>query len=351
MRLEQDIKCDFNDVLLRPKRSMLKSKNDLTLTRKFTFKYSPYAWEGTPIIASPMDGVGTFSMSKVLQEYKMITAIKGDYSLKEWYTACKELNFNYIALKVGTGAAFDKDAQDYKKLRAILDEFPDLKMIVVDVANFYLQSSTDFLKLLRDDYSEHIIMCGNVATADIAEQLIFDGADVVRVGIGPGAICTTRIQAGVGYPQLSAIDECADVVHGIQGHVIGDGGCVYPGDIGKAFGAGADFVMLGTMLAAHNESEEIIDVDGRIRFWGMSSEAARARHGSRKDLYQSNEGRVVDLPCRGPVSNTVDDIIGGLASTMVYIGARRLKDIPKCATFIRVSNKQTHNRSVEPYTI
>lgn len=351
MRIETDTKLDFSDVLLRPKRSMLRSKNDITLQRKFNFKYSSHEWTGIPIIASPMDGVGTFSMARVLQEYEMITSIKGDYSLNEWEKAAKHLDFDYVAPKVGTGYAFDRQARDYKKLKSILTEFSAIRIIVVDVANFYLQSSTDFLKLLRDDYPEHIIMCGNVATADIAEQLVFDGADVVRVGIGPGAICTTRIQAGVGYPQLSAIDECADVVHGIQGHVIADGGCVYPGDVSKAFGAGADFVMLGTMLAAHDESEEEKDDAGNIKFWGMSSEAARARHGSRKDLYQSNEGRVVSLPCRGPVNKTIDDIIGGLASTMVYIGAKRLKDIPKCATFIRVSNKQTYNRSVEQYTI
>lgn len=353
MRIENDIKLDFNDVLLRPKRSMLKSKNDITLQREFTFKYSPHTWKGIPIIASPMDGVGTFSMAKVLQDVKMITSIKNGYSIEQWEEANEYLDFDYIAPRVGTGYAFDKNAIDYIKLKLILKEFPDIKMIVIDVANFYLQSSTDFLKLLRDDFPEHIVICGNVATPDISEQLIFDGADVVRIGIGPSSICTTRIKAGVGYPQLSAINECSDVVHGIQGHIVGDGGCTSPGDIAKAFGVGADFVMLGSMLAAHAESEErVVSAANKnyIRFWGMSSQAARERHGSRKDLYQSDEGRVVLLPFRGIVINTIKDILGGLASSMVYIGAKRLKDIPKCATFIRVSNKQTYNTSLEQYT-
>ena len=294
-----------------------------------------------------MDGVGTFSVAKVLQKYKMLTAIKGDYELSDWECAAKDVNFDYVAVRVGTGAAFDKRAEDYQKMCQVLCNFP-VNIIVVDVANFYLQSSTDFLKILRDDYPNHIIFCGNLATADIAEQLIFDGADAVRVGIGPGAICTTRIKTGVGYPQISAINECSDIVHGIQGHVIGDGGCTNPGDISKAMGAGADFVMLGTMLAAHDECEEEIK-DGYVYFWGMSSSAARERHGGREDGYQSTEGRVVKLPHKGPIKDTIEDILGGISSTMVYIGAERIKDIPKCSTFVRVNS--THNRWVRKYDV
>jgi len=347
MRIEHELKLDFDDVLLRPKRSMLKSKLDITLEREFTFRHSTHKWTGTPIIASPMDGTGTFSVAKVLQEYNMITAIKAGYELYEWEEQSKDIDFDYIAARVGTGAAFDSRALDYNNLKTLLCEYP-IKIIVVDVANFYLQSSTDFLKILRDNYPNHIIFCGNVATADIAEQIIFDGADAVRVGIGPGAICTTRIKTGVGYPQISAINECSDIVHGIKGHVIADGGCTNPGDISKAMGAGADFVMLGSMLAAHDECEEEI-IDGYVHFWGMSSKAARERHGGRKDGYQSTEGRVLKLPHKGPIKDTVEDILGGISSTMVYIGAERIKDIPKCSTFVRVN--ATHNRSLRKYDV
>lgn len=345
MRVESDLKYDFNDLLLRPKRSMLRSKLDITLERIYKFKHSPHTWTGIGIIASPMDGVGTFSMAKELQKFKMITAIKGGYEFSDWEANAQDIDFDYIAVRVGTGAAFDKNASDYAQMKHILKTFP-IKIIVVDVANFYLQSSTDFLKLLRDDYPNHIIFCGNIATPDIAEQLIFDGADAVRVGIGPGAICTTRIKAGVGYPQLSAVNECADTVHGVQGHVISDGGCTNPGDIAKALGAGADFVMLGSMLAAHSECEEEIK-DGHVLFWGMSSKAARERHGGRKDGYQSDEGRIVKLRHKGFVKHTIEDILGGISSTMVYIGAGRIKDIPKCATFVRVNS--THNRWLRQY--
>ncbi len=348
MRIELDVKLDYSDVLLRPKRSMLQSKKDLTLTRKFKFVHSPHIWEGIPLMASPMDGVGTFSMARSLQDFKIITAIKKDYTIRDWFNAYNTgINPEYLAITVGTGRFFDKKANDYVTMKKILKEVP-VRIIVVDVANFYIQSSTEFLKILRDDFPDHIIMAGNIATSDIAEYMIFAGADVVRVGIGPGSACTTRIKAGVGFPQFSAVVECADTVHGIYGHVIADGGCTNPGDVMKALAAGGDFVMLGSMLAAHDECEEEI-AEGKVRFYGMSSEAARERHGGRKDGYQSNEGRVLELPCRGPVSHTVDDILGGITSGMMAIGSKRLKDIPKCATFVKVNH--THSKWLHQYDV
>jgi len=348
MRLDPDVKLDYSDVLLRPKRSMMTSKMDVVLEREFKFVHSPHIWNGIPLMASPMDGVGTFTMAKELQKYKMITVVKKDYKTGDWYNAMEEgVDPDYLAVTIGTGRFFNEKAKDYKKMKTILNNFP-VKMIVIDVANFYINSSTEFLKILREDFPEHIIMAGNIATSDIAEYMIFAGADVVRVGIGPGSVCTTRIKAGVGYPQFSAVMECADTVHGIKGHVIADGGCTNPGDISKALAAGGDFVMLGSMLSAHDECEESIE-DGMVTFYGMSSEAARGRHGGRKDGYQSNEGRVVSLPCRGPVADTVEDILGGITSSMVYIGAERLKDMQKCATFMRVN--QTHSRWLQQYDV
>lgn len=346
---------DFGDVLLKPKRSMLTSKLDVTLERKFKFLHSSRTWEGIPIMASNMDGVGTFSMASSLQKHKMLTILKRDYSMSDWSTwmnGSNPIDPNYIGISVGTGVWFDRESQDFLMAKNIIEEYPEVSFIVVDVANGYLESSVGALKIVREEFPEHVVVCGNVATLEMAEELTFQGADIVKVGIGPGSVCTTRIKSGVGVPQLSAIIDCSDV-HGIQGHIIGDGGCTSPGDVAKAFGAGADFVMLGSMLAAHDVCEETIvtDDDGRefIEFYGMSSDAARKRHGARKDGYRSTEGRVVRLPYRGPVEDMVQDILGGLTSAMVYIGAQKIKDMPKCTTFNRV--RHTHSQWLREFDV
>jgi GMP reductase len=207
----------------------------------------------------------------------------------------------------------------------------------------------------------------------MTEELILAGADIVKVGIGPGSVCTTRIQTGVGYPQLSAVIECADAAHGLGGHIIADGGCTCPGDVAKAFAAGADFVMLGGMLAGHDEGggdiitktylTNEIDTEGLygdigsqikvdkqfVQFYGMSSKSANDKHfGGLKD-YRSSEGRTVLVPYRGAVANTVQEILGGVRSTCTYVGAKKIKQLPKCATFIRCT--QTHNSVYEGSTI
>ena len=107
---------------------------------------------------------------------------------------------------------------------------------------------------VRAEFPNHTILAGNVVTGEMVEELILSGADIIKVGIGPGSVCTTRKKTGVGYPQLSAVLECADAAHGLGGHIISDGGCTCPGDVAKAFGAGADFVMMGGMLAGHDQS-------------------------------------------------------------------------------------------------
>ena len=242
---------------------------------------------------------------------------------------------------------WDPDAMDYKNMQDVLNSFPDVKMITVDVANAYHQNFVDFIKKVREEYPEKVIVAGNVVTPEMVEELIINGADMVKIGIGPGSVCTTRTMTGVGVPQFSAILECADAANGVDGHIMADGGCVYPGDIAKALGGGAHAVMIGGMLAGHDESE-IQSVDGKREFYGMSSDRAREIHGKRKDGYRGNEGRHVALPDRGPVNDTVEDILGGIRSAATYIGARRLKDMPKCATFVRVENNI--NKIYERYT-
>ena len=348
MRINYEAKINFEDVLLQPKRSTLTSRKDVDMTRKFTFRNSGKVMNFTPIFASNMDGVGTFSMAKVLQEHKMMTVITKSTSVDQWRQAVGSgLRLQSVSVSVGTNKMWDREAMDYKNMQDVLNSFPDVKMITVDVANAYHQNFVDFIKKVREEYPEKVIVAGNVVTPEMVEELIINGADMVKIGIGPGSVCTTRTMTGVGVPQFSAILECADAANGVDGHIMADGGCVYPGDIAKALGGGAHAVMIGGMLAGHEESE-MQSVDGKREFYGMSSDRAREIHGKRKDGYRGNEGRHVALPDRGPVNDTVEDILGGIRSAATYIGARRLKDMPKCATFVRVENNI--NKIYERYT-
>ena len=337
MRIEYDVKLDFRDVLIRPKRSVLKTRSEVFLEREFKFRHSGKNWKGIPIIAANMDHTGTLAMAKALSEHKLLTAVDKFMSLDEWRTFAKEtpraMPFCFVSLGIAEA--------DFDKLKQILASV-ELSFICLDVANGYTERFVACLEYLRATYPEMVIMAGNVVTGEMVEELILSGADIVKIGIGPGSVCTTREKTGVGYPQLSAIIECADAAHGLGGQVCADGGCATPGDVAKAFAAGADFVMLGGMFAGHDESSgEVIEQDGKKykRFYGMSStEAMEHYHGSVAD-YRASEGRSVNVPYRGPVKNTVLDILGGLRSTCTYVGAHRLKELSKRTTFIRVSKQ------------
>ncbi|WP_298367218.1 GMP reductase [uncultured Lutibacter sp.] len=341
MRIETDLKLGFKDVMIRPKRSTLSSRAQVTLDRDFTFLHSNYKWNGIPIMAANMDTVGTFEMAKELAKHKIFTAIHKHYSVEEWkdfVSSVDEEVTNYIAVSTGTGEA------DEEKIATIFSQNPNLKFICIDVANGYSEHFVNFVKQTRLNYPNKVIMAGNVVTGEMVEELILAGADIVKVGIGPGSVCTTRVKTGVGYPQLSAIIECADAAHGLGGQIVSDGGCKIPGDIAKAFGGGADFVMLGGMLAGHTESGgETIEIDGKKfkQFYGMSSETAMNKHVGGVANYRASEGKTVQIPFRGSVENTVQDFLGGLRSTCTYVGASRLKELTKRTTFIRV--QEQHN--------
>ena len=349
MRINTEPKLNFDDVLLEPKRSTLSSRKDVDMTRKFTFRNSGKVVNFLPIFASNMDGVGTFSMAKALQEHKMMTVITKSTTLEQWKIAVGNgVRLQSVSVCTGTNKMWDPEAVDYKNMQEVLKSFPDIKFITVDVANAYHENFVDFIKKVRDEYPDKVIIAGNVVTPEMTEELIINGADVVKIGIGPGSVCTTRTMTGVGVPQFSAILDCADAANGVDGHIMADGGCVYPGDIAKAFGGGAHMVMIGGMLAGHDESEQEV-VNGKVEFYGMSSDRAREVHGKRKDGYRGNEGRLISLPHRGPVQETVEDILGGVRSACTYIGARRLKDMPKCASFVTVHNNI--NKVYEQYTV
>ena len=382
MRIENEVLLDYSDVLIRPKRSTLGSRKDVDLNRQFTFRnYKPYVdtnslpdgyplvykqehYNGIPIMAANMDGVGTFEQADALANIGMFTCLVKTYGADEIadYFSNNSIRTEHVAVSIGITAA------DEMKFHNVYDKVGNnVKYVCVDVANGYSERFVGYVKTLRENYPEIVIIAGNVVTADQTQELILNGADIVKVGIGPGSVCTTRIQTGVGYPQLSAVIECADAAHGLGGHIIADGGCTCPGDVAKAFAAGADFVMLGGMLAGHDEgggevitkkyiTDEFQD-DGRTRkfdekqfvqFYGMSSDAANTKHfGGLKD-YRSSEGREVLVPYRGAIANTVQNIMGGIRSTCTYVGANQLKQLTKCTTFVRVNNQ--FNRTYESTT-
>ena len=317
MRIEDDIKLDFNDVLIRPKRSTLVSRKNAELNRVFSFKYSKHIWKGVPIVASNMDHVGTSNMAEVLSSYNMLTAL------------CKFIDFpknndlQYLMRTIGLDVELDFETPTW---------------LCVDIANGYTERFFNYINKVREKHSDAIIVAGNVCTPEATEQIILAGADIVKLGIGPGSVCTTRKMTGVGYPQLSCIIECADAAHGLGGHVMGDGGCTVPGDIAKAFGAGADFVMLGGMLAGHDECSGEIEND-TMTFYGMSSEEAQVKYYGEKQKYRASEGKAVQVPYRGSVEKTIEEILGGLRSSCTYAGAKTLKALPKCTTFVKVNRQ------------
>jgi len=332
MRIEDEIKLDYKDVLIRPKRSALGSRKEVDLARHYTFKHSRFEWHGIPIMASNMDGVGTLDMAQSLWDHRMFTCLVKSYNEDELCDLATQIGGNYFAVSTGTSDS------DFLKLRRIINAYPEIHFICIDVANGYQERFGDYVQKVRETFPHCTIIAGNVVTADMTQELILRGADIVKVGIGPGAVCTTRIQTGVGYPQLSAIIECADAAHGLGGHIIADGGCTCPGDVAKAFGAGADFVMLGGMLAGHDEGGGEVK-DGKVTFYGMSSDTAMNKHHGGVAEYRSSEGRTVEIPYKGAVKNTVLDILGGLRSTCTYVGAPTLKQLPKCTTFVRVNRQ------------
>ena len=384
MRIEDEVKLDYSDVLIRPKRSTLGSRKQVRMERKFEFRHygnlkdMEYHYEGIPIMASNMDGVGTFEMADTLGEQGIFTCLVKTYSIGELVGYFDEAlapkwRKEHVAMSIGV------KEEDEQKFRNVYEQVGDkLKYVCIDVANGYSQRFIEYVKQFRQNYPDLVIIAGNVVTADQTQELILNGADIVKVGIGPGSVCTTRIQTGVGYPQLSAVIECADAAHGLGGHIIADGGCTCPGDVAKAFAGGADFVMLGGMLAGHDEgggeiiikhyltdeideskyknglfgngeqNSRIVKEKKFIQFYGMSSTTANDKHFDGLKDYRASEGRTVLVPYRGPVANTLQNVLGGVRSTLTYVGAIKLKQLAKCTTFIKVNNQ--FNKTYEATT-
>lgn len=343
MRIEEDVKLDFKDVLIRPKRSTLGSRKEVDINRPYKFKWSNRDFNGVPVIAANMDGVGTMEMAKafIKDGNGLTVALHKHYALEDLLTFYKEHGNQNVWYSIGVSE------RDVEKLDAFLESDIQksgngIDKLCVDVANGYSEPFADFVKRMRDKMPDVTIMAGNVVTGEMVEELVLGGADVVKVGIGPGSVCTTRKMTGVGYPQLSAVIECADAAHGLKGLVCSDGGCTVPGDLAKAFGAGADFVMLGGMLAGHDQCEgKVIEEDGKkfVTFYGMSSDTAMKKHSGGVAEYRASEGKTVKIPYRGDVSQALQDILGGVRSACTYVGAVSLKELSKRTTFIRVTQQ------------
>jgi len=336
-RIDTDVKLDFKDVLIRPKRSTLKSRSEVQLERTYTFRNSKRTWTGIPIMAANMDTVGTFEMAKAISEFMLITCMHKHYTVEQWleFAAENPSCLQFSAVSAGSGE------EDFQKVSAILSQV-DVPFICLDVANGYSEHFIACVKRYREAFPTQTIIAGNVVTGEMVEELVLSGADIVKVGIGPGSVCTTRKQTGVGYPQLSAVLECADAAHGLGGHVVSDGGCTCPGDFAKAFGAGADFVMVGGMFAGHDESGgSLLEVNGKFfkEFYGMSSSTAMNKHAGGVAEYRSSEGKYVSVPYRGKIQDTVKDILGGIRSACTYVGAQKLRELSRRTTFIRVTQQ------------
>ncbi len=337
MKIESGTYFDFRDVLIRPKRSNLSSRSEVDLTKTITFLHSRRTWTGVPILASNMDTTGTFEMYDALSRHQMITVFHKHYGLDDYLTRLDSLDRNYYSLSTGIGEA------DWNRTKLLLDRLQPY-FLTIDIANGYCERFVDFCKMVRQEYPNLTIFAGNVATGDMVQELLLSAkVDVVKCGIGSGSVCSTRLKTGVGIPQLSVCIECSEVANGLSGHMISDGGCVLPGDLSKAFGAGAHFVMLGGVLSGHHESggELVTEADGTKYklFYGMSSQHAQDKYNGGLQKYRSSEGKVRKIKYRGKVDDTMLDIMGGMRSTGTYIGAKRLKDFPKCCTFLQVNQQ------------
>lgn len=337
--IEEGLKLDFDNVLIKPRRTTLKSRSEVNLEKSFNFLHAKETLKAIPIMVANMDTTGTFEMANAVSQNKMITCLHKYYTAEEWMEFLSSKTddiYNYICVSTGTSN------NDYQNLINILTLCPKIKMIMIDVANGYSEYFVDFIQEVRNVFQDKIIIAGNVVTPEMTEELLLKGADIVKLGIGPGSVCTTRKKTGIGFPQLSCVIECSQVAHSLGGYVISDGGCTCPGDFSKALGAGADFVMSGGMFSGHHESGgEIVEKNGKKYklFYGMSSKKAMNTHSGGVANYRTSEGKEVLIELKGFVNDTINDILGGIRSTCTYVGAKNLTDLSRNTTFIRVSRQ------------
>lgn len=346
MRIEEETKLDYADVLIRPKRSTLTSRREVHLERTFTFYHSPKTWTGIPIMTANMATCGTFGMAEVLAPQKILTTFHKYYSVADFENFFKTFhNPDYVCYTLGIRPEDMEKINEMEK-KGLMKNF---SFICIDVPNGYLQRFLESIREIRAKFPDHILIAGNVVTNEMTEEIILAGADIVKIGIGPGSACTTRRMTGVGYPQLSAVIECGDAAHGVAnergvGRIIADGGQQYISDIAKAFCAGADFNMCGSLFSGFDQSEgRLVEKDGKKfkEYFGSSSNKALELMYGKKESHRASEGRYTLMPYKGDMNEFLQDLFGSLRSTGTYIGARELREFSKRATFIKVNRQLT----------
>ncbi len=285
---------------------------------------------------------------------KGLITIKDIEKVRKYPHACKD---DLGRLRVGAAVGVGDDLEE--RTAALVEAGVD--MIVVDTAHGHSQGVLDAIARVRHDYPALQLMAGNIATGKAASALIEAGVNAVKVGIGPGSICTTRVVAGVGVPQITAIREVAKITHAAGIPLIADGGIKFSGDLPKAIVAGADIIMIGSLFAGTDESPgETILYQGRTykSYRGMGSIGAM-KQGSKDRYFQSDEkdvklvpegieGRV---PYRGPLSDNIHQLMGGLRSGMGYTGCRTIKDLQTNGQFVRITNAGLRESHVHDVTI
>lgn len=328
---------DFSDVLIKPCPTKVNSRKDVNLTRQFTFKYSPLTLTIVPIMAANMDTIGTIQICKKLSEHNMFTCLHKFIPLSEFYEEEAFLNSHLDNFAISIGW----NPNEIERLRSIHEKVK-FKAICIDIANGYILEFVDFCKSVREAFPDKIIIAGNVVCSTMCNILHNSGlVDIIKCGIGGGSACTTRIKTGVGVPQLSCVRDCAEGTNP-ECYIISDGGITCPGDVGKAFGAGADFVMIGGQLGGHDENPgEIIEEDGKQfkLFYGMSSAHAMKKNYGGKNSYRASEGRCLKIQYKGCLDDTIEDYLGGLRSTCTYVDCRNIGELWENVEFVRVNNQ------------
>ena len=240
--ISEDIKLDYDDVLIVPGKSPIASRKQVELNVGIDFPARRAGFSGIPIMAANMDGVGTVEMADALRRHGIFTCLTKFHApeqLAEYFSADPERRA-FAAVTIGIG---DEDWEKFTRTAELTGAH--LTYVCLDVANGYTDRFVDCVRRFRDTFPDKVLIAGNVVTPEQTGGLIAAGADLVKVGIGGGSVCETRVKTGVGYPQFSTVIECAHAAREAGGRIIADGGCTTPGDVAKALAAGADFVMLG----------------------------------------------------------------------------------------------------------
>jgi GMP reductase len=332
MFVDNEVKLDYSDVLLVPKESALTTRAQIDL------EVDHFDTKVIPIIAANMDGVGTFEMAKALGKYKIMTALIKHYSLEELVDFFTLEESAYAIYTMGTS---DADYAKFAEFAARVEsDSPNPIAVCVDVANGYSHHMENYIGKIRDAFPDIVLMVGSVVTPDRVETLIECGADIVKVGIGSGSVCTTRAITGVGYPQFSAVMECAAAAESAGGSIVADGGITCPGDAVKAFAAGAKYVMIGGLFAGHKEGLTDNLLAGEpVPFYGMASKEAQDKHNGGIADYRASEGKFVIVPYRGTINDTVKTLLGGIRSACTYLGCESIENLHRKAHFVKVSRQ------------